>query len=54
MSIVRSAKRHRLDRWKYLKDALDRVLAGETDYSSMMPDVWKQKHPEANIPTQIK
>jgi hypothetical protein len=54
MSIVRSAKRHRLDLWKYLKDVPDRVLAGETDYSSMMPDVWKQKHPEANIPTQIK
>ena len=47
MSIVSSAKRHSLDVWKYLKDVLDRVLAGETDYSRMMPDVWKQEHPEA-------
>ena len=28
MSIVSSAKRHSLDVWKYLKDVLDRVLAG--------------------------
>ena len=47
MSIVSSAKRHSLDVWKYLKDVLDRVLAGDTDYSRMMPDVWKQEHPEA-------
>jgi hypothetical protein len=47
MSNVRSAKRHSLDVWKYLKDVLDWVLAGDTDYSRMMPDVWKQEHPEA-------
>ncbi len=42
-----SAKRHNLDVWKYLKDVLDRVLAGETDYSKLLPDVWKREHPEA-------
>lgn len=47
MSVVSSAKRHNLDVWKYLKDVLDRVLAGETDYSKLMPDVWKKEHPEA-------
>ncbi len=47
MNIVSSAKRHSLDVWKYLKDVLGRVLAGETDYSRMIPDVWKQEHPEA-------
>ena len=47
MSVVSSAKRHSLDVWKYLKDVLDRLLAGETDYSKLVPDVWKQEHPEA-------
>jgi transposase len=47
MTIVSSAKRHHLDVWKYLKDILDRLLAGETDYAQMLPDVWKQQHPEA-------
>jgi len=47
MSVVSSAKRHSLDVWRYLKDILDRILAGETDYSKLMPDVWKREHPEA-------
>ena len=47
MSLVSSAKRHHLDVWKYLKDVLDRLLAGETDYAKLMPDVWKREHPEA-------
>ena len=45
--MVSIAKRHCLDVWKYLKDILDRILAGETDYAKLMPDVWKQEHPEA-------
>ncbi len=47
MSLVSSANRHQLDVWRYLKDVLDRLLAGETDYSKLLPDVWKQKHPDA-------
>lgn len=47
MTIVSSAKRHHLDVLKYLKDILDRLLAGETDYAKLLPDVWKQEHPEA-------
>ncbi len=47
MSLVSSAKRHDLDVWFYLKDILERLLAGETDYRTMLPDVWKQSHPEA-------
>ena len=47
MSVVSIAKRHCLDVWKYLKDIVDRILAGETDYAKLMPDVWKQEHPEA-------
>ena len=27
--------------------SLDRLLAGETDYEALRPDVWKLTHPEA-------
>jgi len=47
MSLVSSAKRHDLDVWAYLKDVLDQLLAGSTDYERLLPDVWKQAHPEA-------
>jgi uncharacterized short protein YbdD (DUF466 family) len=47
MTLVSSAKRHQLDVWMYLKDVLDRLLAGETDYSKFVPDAWKAAHPEA-------
>jgi hypothetical protein len=47
MTLVSSAKRHQLDIWKYLKDVLDRLLAGETDYTKLLPNVWKMEHPEA-------
>jgi hypothetical protein len=33
--------------WAYLKDVLDRLLTGSTDYESLRADVWKQSHPEA-------
>jgi hypothetical protein len=26
---------------------LDQLLAGETDYTKLVPDAWKQTHPEA-------
>lgn len=47
MSLVSSAKRHDLDVWAYLKDVLDQLLAGETDYEKFLPDRWKLDHPEA-------
>ena len=47
MTLVSSAKRHHLDVWMYLKDILDQLLGGETDYSKFAPDVWKAAHPEA-------
>jgi transposase len=47
MSLVSSAKRHDLDVWVYLKDVLDQLLAGETDYEKLLPDRWKLDHPEA-------
>jgi transposase len=39
MTLVSIAKRHQLDVWMYLRGILDRLLAGETDYSKLVPDV---------------
>jgi transposase len=47
MTLVSSARRHDLDVGVYLKDVLDQLLAGCTDYERLLPDVWKRSHPEA-------
>jgi transposase len=47
MTLVSSAKRHDLDVGLYIKDVLDQLLAGCTDYHSLLPDQWKKSHPEA-------
>jgi hypothetical protein len=47
MSLVSSARRHDLDSRLYIEDILMRLLAGSTDYESLLPDVWKEAHPEA-------
>ncbi len=47
MTLVSSARRHDLDVGSYIKDVLDQLLAGSTDYHSLLPDVWKRSHPEA-------
>lgn len=47
MTLVSSARRHDLDSRLYLEDILTRLLDGSTDYASMLPDIWKQSHPEA-------
>jgi transposase len=47
MTLVSSAKRHDLDVGLYIKDVLDQLLAGCTDYASLLPDQWKQRNPEA-------
>jgi transposase len=47
LTLVSSAVRNDLDVWAYLKDVLDHLLAGETDYAALRPDVWRQDHPEA-------
>ena len=46
-TIVSSAVRNDLDVFAYVKDVLDRLLAGETDYEALRPDIWRQAHPEA-------
>jgi transposase len=47
MTLVSSAARNDLDVFHYVKDILDRLLAGETNYEALRPDVWKESHPEA-------
>jgi transposase len=47
MTLVSSAARNDLDIFLYVKDVLDRLLAGDTNYDGLRPDVWRQSHPEA-------
>ena len=46
-TVVSNAVRNALDVFLYVKDVLDRLLAGETDYEALRPDVWKRTHPQA-------
>ena len=46
-TLVSSAVRNDLDVWLYIKDVLDRLLGGSTDFAALRPDVWKQAHPDA-------
>ena len=41
MTIISTAARNDLDVWSYLKDVLDQILAGCTDWESLRADVWK-------------
>ena len=47
LTIVSTAHRHQLDVWAYVKDVLDRLLAGERDLESLRADRWASSHPEA-------
>jgi transposase len=44
MTIVSTAARNDLDVWTYLKDVLDQILAGSTDWASLRADRWKEQH----------
>ena len=44
---VSSALRNDLDVWRYVKDVLDELLAGRTDYEPLVPWNWAAAHPEA-------
>jgi transposase len=46
MTLVSSALRNDLDVWAYVKDVLDQLLTGSTDYVSLRPDRWATSHPE--------
>jgi transposase len=47
LTITSTAVRNDLDVWAYLKDVLDQLLAGSTDFESLRADIWKKSHPEA-------
>ena len=47
MTLVSSARRHDLDSRLYIEDILTQLLAGSTDYESLLPEAWKEAHPEA-------
>jgi len=46
LTIVSSAVRNHLDVWAYVKELLDRLLAGDRDYAALRPDCWAASHPQ--------
>lgn len=46
-TLVSSAVRNDLDPWLYVKDVLDQLLAGCTDYEPLLPWNWAKDHPAA-------
>ncbi len=54
MTIVSTAHRYHLDVWRYVKDVLDRLLAGERDMASLRADRWAAAHPDALRPYRIE
>jgi transposase len=46
LTLVSSAVRNDLDVWVYVKEVLDRLLAGDRDYAALRPDRWAAAHPE--------
>lgn len=47
LTLASSALRNDLDVWAYVKDVLDQLLAGLTDYEPLLPWNWAVEHPEA-------
>jgi len=47
LTLVSSAHRNDLDVWAYVKDVLDQLLGGTTDYEPLLPWNWALSHPEA-------
>jgi transposase len=47
ITIISTAARNDLDVWCYLKDVLDRILDGYTDWESLRADRWREQHPDA-------
>jgi hypothetical protein len=45
-TVVSSAVRNHLDVWAYVKEVLDRLLAGDRDYAALRPDHWAAEHPQ--------
>lgn len=54
LTIVSTAHRYHLDIWLYVKDVLDRLLAGESDLAALRADRWAAAHPEAVRPYRVE
>jgi hypothetical protein len=54
LTIVSTAHRYHLDVWLYVKDVLDRLLAGESDLASLRADRWAAAHPDAIRPYRVE
>jgi hypothetical protein len=54
LTLVSSAVRNDLDVFAYVKDVLDQLLAGSTDYDSLRPDRWAASHPESLRSYRVK
>lgn len=54
LSLVSSALRNDLDVWHYVKDVLDELLAGRTDYEPLLPWNWAAAHPESVREYRVK
>lgn len=47
LTLASCAIRNDLDVWVYVKDVLDQLLTGSTDYDSLLPEQWAARHPES-------
>jgi hypothetical protein len=47
LTLCSSALRNDLDVWQYVKDVLDPLLSGSTEYESLLPWTWAAANPEA-------
>jgi transposase len=47
LTLASSAIRNDLDVWTYVKDVLDQLLAGSTDYAALLPWNWGAAHPKS-------
>lgn len=46
-TLIASASRHDLDLWAYLDDVLRRLAGGDTDLDGLLPNRWRESHPES-------
>lgn len=46
-TLISSASRHSTDLWAYLDDVLRRLAGGETNLEALLPDRWREAHPES-------
>ena len=47
LTLASSAIRNDLDVWAYIKDVIDKLLSGSTDYEPLLPWNWGATHPES-------